>query len=139
MDSYCYSSGICPCNWYTWINKYKILLFCFESGRIHFKICLTAPCYFPMMFNFMKTIVFLAFGTMCKANKSNITPLLTILALRNTRVYIGSSNSSDIITYIKIFINETFSFFTILRIPNINPNNSYVRFRRYLNDVQIRC
>jgi len=135
MNNYYYPSGVCPCNWYTWINKYKVLLFCFESGRIYFKICLITPCYFPVMFNFIETIVFLAFGTMCKASKSSTTPLPTILTLRNTRVHIDSSNSSDIMTYIETSVNNTFSFCTILKIPNIDLNNSHVRFRRHLNDM----
>jgi len=88
-----------------------------------------------MIFNFMRTITYLAFETMCKESKGNIIPLPTIFALRNTRVHIGSSDSSDIIIYIETSVNETFSFCTILRIPNINLNNSYVRFRRHLNDM----
>jgi len=93
---------------------------------------------FPYDIQFMRTITFLAFETMCKVSKDNIISLLTIFALRNTRVHVGSSDSSDIIIYIETSVNETFSFCTILRIPNINPNNSYIRFRRHVNDVQMR-
>ena len=39
---------------------------------------------------------------------------LTGLILRNTRVYVYSSNYGNIIFYIKISVNKTFSISTIL-------------------------
>jgi len=47
-----------------------------------------------------------------------------------------SSNSCNILFYIKIFINKTLSFCTILRIPNTNPYNSYVRLGESFSNVR---
>jgi len=81
-----------------------------------------------MMFDFMETIALLIFGTMYTASKSGISISLlpTILALRDTRIHVGFSDSCDLLTYIEVFVNKILSFCTILRIPNINLYNSHV-------------
>ena len=48
-------------------------------------------------------------------------------------------NSSDIATYIKVSINQPFSFRTALGIPNINLNNHYVGFRQNFDNFWFRC
>ena len=117
------------------MNIYKILLFCFKCERICFQVCLITLHYFSVMCNFMETIIFLAFGIVYIASKNSIILLPTILLLRNARVHVGSSNNSNMMIYIETFVNKTFYFHTILRIPNVNLYNSHVRFRKYLNDV----
>ena len=72
---------------------------------------------------------------MWTASESDMSPLLAILVLRNTKVHVDFSNSYDLPIYIKAFINKTPCFHTILRIPNINPYNSYVWFKRYLDNI----
>ena len=86
----------------------------------------TTPCYFSMIFDFIKTIAFLALKTMEIISKSNIFLLSTILILKNTRVHIGTSDSCNLLTYIKASVNKIFCFYTILRIPNIDLYNSHV-------------
>jgi len=49
-----------------------------------------------------------------------MTLLLTVLALRNSQIHIGSSYSYDIITYVEIFANKSFNFCTILGVPDID-------------------
>ena len=117
------------------MDVYKILLFYFKSERMCFKVCLTTSYYFSVILKFMETIVFLAFGTMCIASKSGMTSLPTTLTLRNARVHVGSSNNSNMMTYIETFINKIFHFHTILRTPNVNLYNSYVRFRKCLDNM----
>ena len=74
----------------------------------------------------MRTIILLTFGTMCIAGKSSMFPLLIILTLRNAKVYVGSSDGCDVLSYIKTSVDKTLSLCTILRVSNINPYNSYI-------------
>jgi len=57
-----------------------------------------------------------------------MSPLLTVLVLEYSGVYVCLADCSNVIIYIKIFINQTFGFGTTLNILNINPYNCYVRF-----------
>ena len=98
----------------------------FKSRRISSKVSLTIPHSFLVMFDFMETIALLVFGIMHAASKSDMFLLSTILVLRNTRIHVGSSDSCDLLTYIEVFVNKILSFYTILRILNINSYNSHV-------------
>ena len=62
----------------------------------------------------MRTIALLTFCAMCTTCKYNITSLLVVLALDNTRVHIYFLNHYDIMAYIKAFINETFCICAVL-------------------------
>jgi len=62
------------------------------------------------MFNFIKAIVFLVFETINIASKSGMIPLPSILVLRNTKVHICSSDSSNITSYIETFVNKAFCY-----------------------------
>ena len=68
----------------------------------------------------------IVFRAMCMTSKSGMTPLPTILVLRNARVYVGSPNGCNLLTYIEISVNKILYFCTILRILNIDLYNSYV-------------
>ena len=114
-----------------WISI-RFFFFCFKSGKICFKVCLTTLHHFPVMFNFIRTVIFLVFETIY------ITLLLTILILRNAKIHAGSSNSSNMMIYIEVSVNKIFCFCTILRIANIDSYNSHIWFRRYLNKMWIR-
>ena len=83
----------------------------FKSKRISLEICFIASHYVLMMFNFIRSITLLTFRPMNMTYKYSMFLLPAVFALRDTRVY------------------------TILGIPNINLNDSYVRFGRCLNNV----
>ena len=77
-------------------------------------ISLTTLHYIPIVFNFVRTIIFLAFSAMCIASKSYMSLFPTVFVLRNTKVHIGSLNSSNTIPYIKTFVNKILGLNTIL-------------------------
>ena len=72
----------------------------FESRRINFKVSLIIPHHLSMIFNFIKTVVLLVFGTMYMAGKDSMITLPTILILRNTGVHVGFSDGCDMLSYI---------------------------------------
>ena len=83
----------------------------FKSKSISYEICFITSCHVFMMFNLVRSIILLTFGSMNITSKYSVFLLPAVFALRDTKVY------------------------TILEIPNINPNDNYVRFGRYLNNM----
>ena len=120
-------------------EKVSIRLFflSFEFKSVSFKVSLITLCYFPVMFNSMRTIILLVFSIIYTISKSGMFPLLVIFVLRNARVHISSLDNCNILSYIEIFVNKTLSLCTILRVPNIDLYNSYIWLRRSLNDIRI--
>ena len=57
-----------------------------------------------------------------------MSPLLTVLILRNTQVHISTTYHGNETPYIKALINDSFALGTILSIPYIDPYDGYNRF-----------
>ena len=72
----------------------------FESKRVSFEIGLTTLYHLFVVIDLMRTIRLLVLGTMYIAGKCNMSLLPTVLVLGNTRVYISTSNSCDILFYV---------------------------------------
>jgi len=116
----------------------RFLFLCFKPQRISFEISFTTSCYFSVMFQFVVwTIAFLILWSMHVTCIYSATLLLVVFVLRNTRVYICSSNHSNISSYIKIPVNKAFCFCTILWISNINPYHGHIRFERCFDNSKI--
>ena len=56
-----------------------------------------------------------------------MTLFLTVVALGYTRIYVSRSYNSNMFSKIKEIINKQFCFGTALSVPDIKPDNSYVR------------
>jgi len=65
-----------------------------------------------------------------------MTLFLTILILRNTWIYISSLNCRNVTFYIEVSVDEVFYLWTILEIPNIDPDYRYIRFGRYFDSTE---
>ena len=74
-----------------------------------------------MVFRLVETIVFDIFRSLNFAQKSSVTLFLAILALKNTWIHIGSSNSHDISANIEAPVDEHFGFTATLDIPYVYP------------------
>ena len=64
-----------------------------------------------------------------------MTLLLTVLALRNTRIHVGTSHYCNDTSYIETSVNNFLCIVTILGIPYVNPDNSYVQFKGDLDNA----
>lgn len=91
----------------------------FKSRRVNYTISLIAPCYIPIMFDFVRAIILLVFNAIYIVSKSGITSLPTVLALQNTQVYVSFSDSCNMSSYIEISVNKILNLYTILKILNI--------------------
>jgi len=110
------------------VNVFEIVrawfaLFCFKSGRIHFKVSFAAPGQVSVVFELVGTTAFLAFGTMGTAGKGGVTPLPAVAALENTRVHGGASDGGNVSSEVEGLINDGFGLGTILRIPDVDPDD----------------
>ena len=72
----------------------------FEPKRVGFEIGLITLYHLSVVIDLMRTIILLVLGTMCIAGKCNMSLLPTVLVLGNTRVYISTSNSCDMLFYV---------------------------------------
>ena len=61
-----------------------------------------------------------------------MTPLPTVLALWNIWVHVGTSNGSDVTSYVEMTVDNVLSCRTALGIPDVHPNhrlNGFTKFR----------
>ena len=78
----------------------------FGSHTVEFFIFGAIPHLFFMMFGRLSSIVFGASGDMRVTTKCQVTPLPTAFTLGNSQIYICTSNSSNILSYIKTTIDD---------------------------------
>ena len=116
----------------------RFLFLCFKPQRICLEIGFIIPCYFSVMFNFVWTIAFLTLWFMHVICVYDIILLPAVLVLRNTRVHICSSNHNNMSFYIKIPVNKTFWFCTILWIPNVDLYHGHIKFRKCFDNSRTR-
>ena len=79
-----------------------------------------------MVFGFMWTIAFDILRSLNSARHSGVPLFPIIFTLWNTRVYVSSSDSSDIPSHIKVLIDKSFGLTPALNIPNVNSNNRHI-------------
>jgi len=54
----------------------------------------------------------------------SVIPLPIILALQNFQVHVCTVNSSDVTTYIEVFVYKALGFCSTLSVPNVEPHMS---------------
>ena len=103
------------------------VFFCLKIGGISLLIHFAAPSELAVVFSLVRAITLNALGALDVAGHSCMPLSPTFLALRDTRIHIGSSNGCDKLPYIETPVNKTFSLTTALNIPNVNPNDQHIR------------
>jgi len=86
----------------------------------------------------MRTIAFGTFGPLNMANLCHMTPLPTILALKDTWVHVGSSHHCNDIFYIEPSIDDFFGIGASLSVPYVNPNYHHVGLGRNFDNIWFR-
>ena len=115
-----------------WVQN---ICFYLETRRVGLLIHLATPPKLMMVFRLVRAIALDVLGALNTAWHGSMSPSPTILVLRDIWVHIGSLNSSNKSSYIKAPINKTFSLTTTLNVPDINPNNYYIRLRRNFDNL----
>jgi len=68
-----------------------------------------------------------------------VAPLLAIVTLKDSRVYVSGPDYDDMPAKVERMIYQQLCFGTILRIPNVKPDDGYVGFGRSFNDPGLCC
>ena len=110
----------------------RFTLLSLELREVSFFICFATPPKLAIIFRFMRSIALN--GSLNMVEHSCISPLLAILALRDTRIHIGTLNGSNILSnIIEASIGETFSLTSVLDVLNVKPYDWHVRFGQYFD------
>jgi len=110
----------------------------FKSRWVSLKVCLIIPCYFFIVFNFVRTIAFDTFRTMSMAHKSHVLLFPARIALWDARVHIHATNCCNVTANVETSVNKILSLGITLRILYSNLNNSRIRFRRSFDNMWVR-
>ena len=62
----------------------------------------------------------------------------TVLTLQNFRVHVHTTDSSNESSDIEILVDDCLGLCTILQIPDVDPNDSHVRFGRCFDNMRLR-
>ena len=79
-----------------------------------------------MVFDLVWATAFFVLGSMCSTYKYSMTPLLAVLALENTGVYVSGSGCGNVAPNIEASVDNLLGFCTILRVPYVNPDDHLV-------------
>jgi len=99
----------------------RFALLSLKSRGVSFSIHFATLPKLAMIFGFMRFVALDALGSLNIAGQSCVFPLPAILALRNTRIHIGTLNGSDVLSNIEASVDETFSLTSTLDIPDVKP------------------
>ena len=88
----------------------------------------------PVVNCLVMSIALDTFGLLNVANTRCVTPLPTVLTLQDTWVHIGTIYCNNETSNIKLSVDNSFGLETILSVPYINPDDSYIQFQRDFDD-----
>lgn len=85
----------------------------------------------------MWAIILNASRTIYTTCESSMSPFPAVLVLGDARIYVYTSDSCNVASNAEASVDEILYFGTTLKIPNVNSNNSHIRFRRGFNNLRI--
>jgi len=74
----------------------------------------------------MRAITLHTFSPLDTAYSSHVTPLPTVLTLKNTQIYIGPAYCSDITSNIEMSVDNFLGVGPILHVPDVDLYDSHV-------------
>ena len=78
------------------------------------------------MFGNMSSITLSISGDMRATAECQVVLFPTFLTLRNTGVYVHTTDDSYVLSNIELVIDDVLCYRTALRIPDVNPNHCHV-------------
>ena len=108
----------------------------FGGRLVCFFVVHATPCFFSVVFGRVSSVALGASRDMRMTAECQVAPLPTVLALRDTWVCVGTSNSSNVASNIEVSVDDVLSYRTTLGIPDVHPNHRLVRFGGYLDNTR---
>jgi len=99
----------------------RFALLSLESRGVSFFICFATSPKLVMIFGFVRSIVLDTLGSLNTAGHSCMSPSPAILVLRDTRIYIGTPNGSNVLSNIEASVDKIFSLTSALDVPDVKP------------------
>ena len=97
------------------------------SHSIHFLVFHTTLCFLSVVFGIMSSIALGAPGDVRVTTKCQMSPLPTVLTLRNPWVHVCSVNGRNVSSNVESLIDDVLCTRTILRIPDVYPYYCFIR------------
>ena len=113
----------------------RFTLLCFKMGGVSLLIHFAIPCEIMVMFWFVWSAAFNTLHFLNLTWKCHMPPFPAVFALGHAKVYIHPSDCGDVIFYIETSINKVLYLVSTLNTPNVQPNDGYVWFWRYLDNI----
>ena len=114
----------------------KAWLTIFGGRSVCFFVVHATPRFLSVVFSQVSSVVFGVSGDMRMTAECRVAPLPTVLALRDTWVCVGTSNSSDVASNIEASVDDVLSYRTALGIPDVYPNHHLVGFGGCFDDTR---
>jgi len=112
------------------------VLFCPESWQVNLEIGLVILSKLLVVFSFVRSVVLNVLWPLSSIWKCCISPLLTVLVLWDSWIYICALNCDDMTSYVKTPVNKLLSLTTTLDIPYVQLNNCHIQLRWYFDDIE---
>ena len=89
-----------------------------------------------VVFDLVRSIVFDTFRSLNFTSKGSIFLFSAVLILGDTRIHVGLMNDGNVASYIEVMVGKSFSYWSILGVPDVNSNNSYIWLERNFDDTK---
>ena len=96
------------------------------SRTIQFLVFNTAPCFLLVVFSIMSSIALGAPGDVRATTKYRMSPLPTVLTLRNPWVHVCSVNGHNVSSNVESLIDDVLRTRTTLRILDVYPYYCFI-------------
>ena len=93
----------------------------FESRWVSFIIHFAAPTELSVVFRLVGAVTLDTSSSLDPTRHGGVTPLPTILAEGDARVYVRTSDGSNKVSYVEASVNKHFRVLTALDIPDVDP------------------
>ena len=114
----------------------RLAFLCSKPQQFQLIIFFAVLCLLSIMLGIVRSIAFDTSRHVKSTTKCCMAPFPTVLTLWNSRVHVHTMNSSNILSNIKMLIDNRFGYSSILWIPDINPNDHYVWFGGCFNNMR---
>ena len=112
----------------------KLTFLCSKPWWINISVFFVVPCSLSMMLSLVRSIAFDISEHMWSIPKDWMFLSPTVFTLWNTRICTSIMYSDNKSSYVKMIIDNWLSFGSRLWIPDIDPDNSWIRVQRSLNN-----
>ena len=92
------------------------------SRRVGLSVSLATSSQQSVVLNSVRTTTLLTLSALSATGMCWVTPAPAIVTLNNPRVHSSPPDCSSMMSNVECLVNESLTFGTLLRVPNVNPD-----------------